>query len=68
MWPIGSKVYPNEEQAAEAYDAHMFRQLGYRAILNFDAETYAVRSSRLFSVQARIFNLLHCFLPMYMHT
>ncbi|CAL8462982.1 g2516 [Coccomyxa elongata] len=38
--PIGMKKYPDARQAAVAYDEHVFREHGYDAVLNFDADNY----------------------------
>lgn len=40
--PIGMKKYPDARQAAVAYDEQKFRENGYDAVLNFDADNYRV--------------------------
>ena len=58
MKRIGSRTYSTEREAAKAYDRHVYNELGYKAVLNFDAEVYEVKASSLYSGQAGVANCL----------
>lgn len=59
MKRVGIRTYPTAREAAKAYDEHMYNELGHKAVLNFDAKNYEVKTKSLYSAQA---GLANCFL------